>query len=188
MSTVWIRTIGLATLLIGGGATAGWGQSVYPSSWDVSVPSAATAQTNGGLTIKTSTHYLRSATLSVTPGSQETILSIQGALDDTTILVRLLAATRQSGSTNLGSLREVIGWAIYDLEALPPDGQWTAITNHGSINNSLGGQIAIAFNVAGSGPLDVAITSPNTGGNSHNLLTVMIEAMANKAVTFVEHF
>jgi hypothetical protein len=171
-----------STLLLGlvGAVPPGAGQSVFPVRLDAPQPrNPATRQSVGDLQIESGTHYWKRFTLEVSPMSGEDIIDITASQDDTTVLLRLLVASRQSDSSAAGSLREVMGWAIYDSGT----NTWANVLNHGSINNSGGGAIGIDLN-ASTDTLTAVVTTPA----NHDLLTVVIEAVANRPVTFFEHF
>ena len=76
-------------------------------------------------------------------------------------------------------MREVVGWAIFDTSSTS---LWASIRNCQVFSS--GATIGIAFNVAGSGPIELTLTTPA----NHDLLTLTIEVVANKNVTFFEHF
>ena len=177
------RTLIVGTMVLfvlAGGVPRSESQSVFPVRFETPEPTNPASKTSsGGLAIETATHYSKSFTLDVGAGSAENILDITAPLDDTTVMVRLLAASRQSNSSNSGSAREVVGLAIFDTSSTP---LWASIQNYPVFSS--GATIGIAFNVAGPGPIELTVTTPA----NHDLLTLTIEVVANKDVTFFEHF
>lgn len=165
-----------------GGAPTGAGQSVFPVRLDAPEPeNPATVVSSGGLAITTGTHYRKTVALTVSGGSTEDILDVTASLDNTSVLMRILAGSGPPDKTSATStsVKELTSFRIYDSG----DMDWPSKLDHDSVTNNSGGAITIAVAEAGA-TLTATVTTPAT----HSLLTLTIEVLANKNVTFFEHF
>lgn len=173
--------VAIAALIVFGGLIhRAASQSSFPIQFDSPGPeNLATAQSSGGLVVSTETHYSKSVALTVSPSSAEDILTVTATQDDTTVMIRILAASRTSSSADPGSIREYIAWAIYDSGT----NTWNNVIAHPSIAAPGGGTLALAFTPS-TNTLTASITTPGT----HDLVSLSMEAIANKSVTFTEHF
>lgn len=155
-------------------------QTVFPVRFDAPEPrNPATAQSTGGMQIQSGTHYWKRVALEVTPNSDEDIIDITASQDDTTVWVQVLVAAVQADTTSPSSAREEFKWAIFDATA----GTWSSLQEGLFLDVIGGGTIAIDFNLTGS-QMNVSVKTP---GNL-DLITMRIEVVANKSVTFFEHF
>lgn len=154
-------------------------QTVFPVRLDPPAGEApATAQGASALNVNTGLQFSTRAALTVSAGSPEDLLTVTASEDDTTVLVRVQATSRASDSSANGSLREELGWAIFDTTT----NSWANIQE--ALVLSFGtSQISIDFTGSGT-----ALTAKFTTPATHDLATVTLEAMANKAVTYATHF
>ena len=170
----------MALFALAGGVTLSESQSAFPIRFETPGPTNPVSQTStGSLAIETATHYYKRVTFDGASGAED-ILDITGSQDNTTLLLRVLASARIPDSESPGTLVEVIGSALFDTT----DGTWEGLVNHLTVNLA-SGTTGIIIDLPVVGPKRTVVVQ--TPAN-HSLLTLTIEVVTNKAVTFFEHF
>ena len=160
------------------------GQSAFPVRFDPPPATGPTeVQTLRAPTVETTRHYHKAFAYQADPMSPSVnLLDITATEDDTVVVVRLLVTSTQSDTLSGHSMRERVVRSHWDADALGGNGAWSGFLTHDAFDFNANGQIAISFNVAGSGPLELEIQ----GGTDHDRITVMLEVVANEEVAFAE--